>query len=654
MPELWPSKKALIGTTYVIGVQLGEKTAAPNLKWPVRPLPSTSRAVDRSSFAPKEQRLSRDLVTLAPLVNDTTIDPDLSTWGWFGDSGWFRSSSLVDYNARIQESVGTLAWFYTHDRPWNPYYGNQILAERLLASLRYYLGLQYPDGGFGTAPTEAGPATTGFGLGHLALLYLNLEDTPLKLAGWDDYWKKRTHDAIIKAADWVLDETNDRSWVAGAFHSNQLVGGVAGAARIYDLLPPNLKIKFNEGVARLSTHIVSSVGYMYENYGPDFGYTLGTGLPYLGYLYEVTQDAGIASLAQKTFDFFSYNYLLEPAGVGFIVNDPVSTRTRALTLEHSRSDEVAFDSMGVIRTAAPKANAFMTTQESKNTYRANWASSAAQVTQVPKGSFSPHRIHRATDSESFPTTAERDAALAALPYNASTGFTEYRHDDRTGDERFNRHYLYVRRPGYYTNFHWGYRADGVRVGSNFFYHPQTGTFIMGQGDSRINWGLYTAAGGYSDTLVTTYSTTSTIPTGATNFTLAMGVSTGASSRTVNYVNSGITMSVVRSGLFTERIPLMLWPGSGSQTADVITFTLEGGTSRVVSDATDTAVVTAITVTRAGRGVLTITLDSPRTVTIPSVAETNASTVFSATVRAIRQLDIEASGNLSYSVAITTL
>ena len=90
-------------------------------------VPTISRAVDRTSFAAKEQRLSRDLVTLAALSNDLVAVPG-DTWGWFSDAGWFRTTSLFTDNARLQESVATLAWFYTQQRPWNPYYGSQPLA----------------------------------------------------------------------------------------------------------------------------------------------------------------------------------------------------------------------------------------------------------------------------------------------------------------------------------------------------------------------------------------------------------------------------------------------------------------------------------------------------------------------------------------------
>ena len=183
------------------------------------------------------------------------------------------------------------------------------------------------------------------------------------------------------------------------------------------------------------------------------------------------------------------------------------------------------------------------------------------------------------------------------------------------------------------------------------YHPQTGTFIVGQGNSNTNWGLYTDAGGYSDTRVTSYSTTSTIPTGATNFTLALGVSSGVSTRTVNYRSTDFTVSLERAGAFWERLPLVVWPG-GAQATDVITFTLDGGGTQNAGEETVTVNATVITVTRAGLGVLTITLDQARSATLSSVSETAADPYFSAARRQVRHLDIASTETLSYAIAIT--
>ena len=180
----------------------------------------------------------------------------------------------------------------------------------------------------------------------------------------------------------------------------------------------------------------------------------------------------------------------------------------------------------------------LTAREEKAALRAEWASGTGNVSTLSKGSYTPHRVH------------------------------------------------------------WGYRADGTRVGSNFLYHPQTGLFVAGRGDSAVNWGLVQDS--YTDSRVSSFSTSSSIPSTATNFTLALEVSAGQSQRSLSYTNTGI----------------------------------------------------AVTAARAGYGTLTVTFDEARSVTLQSVAETGATAYFEAGRRVTRNLDISATDSISYTTAIT--
>ena len=95
-------------------------------------------APNRKLFAPVEQRYAPYLVILAPMVDD--IDDD----GFFA-GGWWRTPA-APYNARVQEHVHTLSWFYANARRWNPYAGDPTLLVALDAALGHYLGLQHADG----------------------------------------------------------------------------------------------------------------------------------------------------------------------------------------------------------------------------------------------------------------------------------------------------------------------------------------------------------------------------------------------------------------------------------------------------------------------------------------------------------------------------
>src|SRR5215813_3993777 len=61
---------------------------------------------------------------------------------------WRDLKDNQPYNARIMESILSLAYFYTLDRPWNPYRGDPALRARLEAALDFWCNSQNTDGRF--------------------------------------------------------------------------------------------------------------------------------------------------------------------------------------------------------------------------------------------------------------------------------------------------------------------------------------------------------------------------------------------------------------------------------------------------------------------------------------------------------------------------
>ena len=55
--------------------------------------------------------------------------------GFIDIAVWRNAADNAPYNARVMESILSLAYFYTTDRPWNPYYGSEALRARLEAAL---------------------------------------------------------------------------------------------------------------------------------------------------------------------------------------------------------------------------------------------------------------------------------------------------------------------------------------------------------------------------------------------------------------------------------------------------------------------------------------------------------------------------------------
>ena len=88
---------------------------------------------DRRVFAAGEQRFAGYLVTLAPMTNDIV---DTDPYGFMG-GGWWRTRRHSPFNARVQEHVFTLSWFYANQRAWNPYHRDPALLGRLDAALEH-------------------------------------------------------------------------------------------------------------------------------------------------------------------------------------------------------------------------------------------------------------------------------------------------------------------------------------------------------------------------------------------------------------------------------------------------------------------------------------------------------------------------------------
>lgn len=651
MPDLWSSEKILNGESHVQAIRLGTIAVAPLLRWPVEVLDAPG-TIDRSSFALLEQRLGSDLATLSTMTNEMTSDPDDVQWGWFS-GGWSRpGSATMPLNARAQESVVTLAWFYTQQRSWNPYYQDTKTFDRLLAGLRYYLQLQREDGGFTENTVDTSElAPTTFALDRLGWTYMLLTSANVAVPEWTDYWQERVRSALISAATWFLNETNNAVWLNGTNYSNQVFAGLVGCIHIQSILPSTLQTQFTSALDRVVERGESAAGHVYEHYGVDFSYTAEVALPDLGYIYEKTNHAGIAELVQKDIDFMTYNFLLEPDGRGYTVNGAVATRTPTTFFEYARDDmESRFDLMSSLRAIAPQAGAFLTTASDKANARTTWANNAAAVPMHARGAFRSYRIHAITRPENLPTTTQKNAAIQTLPYFAQLAFTVLREDTRGGATaiRYNRHYLYVKRPGYYIGAYFGYRSDQTRSGLNFLYHPNLGAVITSQPDGTTTWGLQKTD--YSDG-ASTLSSSTTVPTGTGNFSFQLSNEDSSSARTIAFAQNDFTVNVTGTGSFFERIPLVIWPAINAQVADEITMTLAAGGTQNVTGGAFNGSVTAITIVRANRGQTTITFPQARTVTLSDFVP-EALTIFTPATRKIRHLDISASGSLSYTVAIT--
>src|SRR5829696_8690061 len=65
--------------------------------------------------------------------------------GFINISVWRNKEGNQTYNARIMESILSLVYFYTRNRPWNIYYGSPSVKLRLEAALDFWCRIQNTD-----------------------------------------------------------------------------------------------------------------------------------------------------------------------------------------------------------------------------------------------------------------------------------------------------------------------------------------------------------------------------------------------------------------------------------------------------------------------------------------------------------------------------
>jgi hypothetical protein len=606
------------------GAAESPSVAAPIGAEPTPPLPGLgplpAGVPVRSAFPPAEQRFASYLATLPPMTNDIEDVADPAVYGHFG-GGWWRTPSGPS-NARVQEHVFTLSWFYANARRWNPYHRDPNLLARLDAAIYHYLKLQHDDGSFPEySADEHGLAPTGFGIGYLAKTLKNLRQ-----AGALPVRRHQIETALRAAIGWLLDPAN-AIWTPPVHFANQVTAGLAGSARALALIgDAGLRARLTERLAYLSRHGQSPAGFFYEPTGMDVNYNFEVMLPELAEYFILTGSPVAVSMAARFADWFGYNMLREPDGSGWLTYYAVSARTAA-----SDYDDVIGDTdrqtlgSSFIR-AVPSLAAFYTSKEGKAAARAAWAAEPGPAPVLAKQDTSPRIITHATYPEQLPSGARKRRAISRLPYLSSNRFWRLRRDPDT-----NQDYLYVRRPGYYAGAFFGTRQTStVKTGTGFFWHPAAGTVIHSQQTATGCWSTVLATG-HPDAdgdLVATYGT------GRVDYrTPDSRVSTS-----LVFDDRQLRRTVHAGTPATEQIPLVLRPG------DRVAFT--DGTA-VAYNTPVSATAGGIAIRRAG-ATITIGWGAAR----PAVLSTSTRTYLRDATRRVHVLRVPHEGDLDVTITVS--
>lgn len=448
--------------------------------------PLAAGAPDRRAFTLEEQRLASYLATLAPMVNEI-VDDDEATFGWMS-GGWWRTPA-EPFNARIQEHVRTMAWFYAHERPWNPYSGDAALLARLDAAIHHYLRLQHADGSWPEyEPDERSRAATAFALGYLSKTLQDLRDV-------DELPQTRANisAALHRAMGWFLDPANTGVWQAERIEFvNQPMAGLAGSALALRLDPdPALQLLLLDRIDTIVAKGQSPAGYFYEPLGMDIAYNLNVTLSEMIEILEQVDVPELVGMVERLADWLGYNLVWEPDGAGFIANTAGSARTPMWFLDATTAEPQQRDLGSQFAPAVAAMRPFYSTAEDRTAQRNAWRESTDPVLPQERGQTNPRIVVNIPYGEAYPTRADKAAAITAMPALAQNRFTELRRDPQ------GQHFLFARRPGYYTMAHFGPASTSlVRSGLSLIWHPEAGTFVHGSHNSNTEcWGTVLPNGG---------------------------------------------------------------------------------------------------------------------------------------------------------------
>jgi hypothetical protein len=442
--------------------------------------PFNPQTVKPGMFADDELDLPYYVAHFARLANAVVEEgPDR---GFIRIAVWRNEKDNQPYNARIMENILSLAYFYTVNRPWNPYYGAPGLRDRLEATLDFWVRIQSPEGAFSEyKPQGWNLAATAFATKFMGQTLRLLEKGP----PLDPELMKRVRSAQRKAIHFVL--TDPAFLEHGRNYSNQFTNVWPGAlAWLSQHKDAEIESLLQKRIAKSATEFQSPAGYFYEAGGPDWAYNFGTHHSNLlgAWFYANGTPLGkhILEEERRFFEWVSYN--VAPDGDYWVLNRGVETR-RLMPV-------VGFSYRFPLAEHVPEARAFVPTREDVERRtaekRRRFVETWPKVDPLPVGKFSAYSpyvfLHR-EQPQYAPSSEEKKAAAALMPVNARREFIHQRMDKRHPIV-----FTYVRRPGYYVAFNSGKQITRQqRLGLGLLWTPDGGVILQSQTNrSNEAWG----------------------------------------------------------------------------------------------------------------------------------------------------------------------
>jgi hypothetical protein len=578
-------------------------------------VPDLANQVNPSQFVGEDYKYGYYLKHLPTVANAVLMDGP--NRGFINLVVWRGQSKNVPGNARILENHVALAFFYTANKPWNVYRGNQALRARLEAVLEFLIspvnltltrgnvdGITQDIGLLGSdrdanEPTNNELAGSAFGVKFLGETLRMLEQS--RLAGGpviNENLRQRVIATTRLLIRTLLGWQNFK--VQATRFSNQYTGFWGGTlaflqahpdATLRQLLVTRLTKLADKNNPEMITWgptfpflLSSPAGYHYESLGPEWGYVFNTHYPNIAQFANYGRGTSImdpvVSMEQSWVEWLSYNAVREPNSNRYTLNRAI--QTRLINYASMEFDELAIaDSIPMARAFARTSTEHLNRELSRRQQLVNNWPNVGSL-----GGYNPHAFADQIDAADWrPTEAQRTAAIATLPYIASDRFAHQRVDTRLPFQA-----TFIRRPNYYAAFNAGNKvADTQRFGLGLIWSPLLGSVLQTQWGSVAPWGTaragqqpaeassFTPVVKVGGTVMPAVSGARNFPNGGTGVvTFEYPVLGGT--KVVTFNDGGISVNVQVANQFIETIPLLV------KTTD--TVTIAAGVVRLRRDGRD--------------------------------------------------------------------
>jgi hypothetical protein len=502
---------------------------------------------------------------------------------------WRDLKDNQPYNARIMESILSLAFFYCTNRPWNSFRGDPAVRARLEAALEFWVNSQSADGRFSEyAPEQWSLAPTAFATKFMGESLRLLHDGP----PIDTTIHRRAVAADRKAILAVL--TRDDLYEHGKKFSNQF-GNVWGGALAFLALYPDAEVeaRMRERLKQTATDHQSPVGYFYEADGPDWGYNLNTHHSDLQGAWHYARNTDLAGVfldaTARWYEWLGYNAVPEPSGNSLTLVRGVETRQKRAVVADAGPEESAagFPIAEYVKAAQMLGPTRGEIARRADTRRAELKRRWPNVDTLGAGTFrafSPYAFLHRNHVQWSPTDAQRKAAIAELRHQRENRFTHLRVDSRRPIT-----FTYVRRPSYYAAFSAGeVMTAQQRLGLGLLWVPGAGSVLQSQtagtttawGTRRADTSIVYEASTFAPALRVANASVAVTPgnrdlsNGDVVITYPLG---SRGEKTVLFDDAGTHVRVRHDGAFVDQLPLLVLPADSLESSKGLVTLRRGDT-----------------------------------------------------------------------------